>query len=78
MLLFNGQLFGGGVEVPPGTNDAAALLASLGQPGTDVPVLLASLQGPWALAYWHATTSTLWFGRDPIGEHTCCRCIEGF
>ena len=76
VLLFNGQLFGGGVEVPPGRNDAAALLAALEQPETDVPVLLASLQGPWALAYWHAATTTLWFGRDPIGEHACCRCTK--
>lgn len=70
VLLFNGQIFGGGVKVPPATNDAAALLRALGQPGADVPAVLTSLQGPWALAYWQAATRTLWFGRDPIGEQS--------
>lgn len=70
VLLFNGQIFGGGVEVPPATNDAAALLRALGQPGADVPAVLTSLQGPWALAYWQAATRTLWFGRDPVGEQS--------
>lgn len=68
VLLFNGQIFSGGVEVPPGTNDAAALLQALGQPGADVPAVLTSLRGPWALAFWQAASRTLWFGRDPIGK----------
>lgn len=67
-LVFNGQIFGGGLAVPPGTNDGQALLQALGQPETDVPSLLSGLQGPWALAYWAAAARTLWFGRDPVGE----------
>lgn len=68
VLLFNGQVFGGGLQVPPGASDAQLLLQALGRPGADVPALLTSLRGPWALVYWHAPTCTLWFGRDLLGE----------
>ena len=68
MLLFNGQVFGGGLAVPPGANDAQLLLGVLAATGAaGVPVVLTGLQGPWALAYWQHATRTLWFGRDPIG-----------
>ena len=68
VLLLNGQLFGGGVAVPPGASDAQLLLQALGRAGAEAPGLLSGLRGPWALVYWHAPTRTLWFGRDPLGE----------
>lgn len=67
VLLFNGEVFGG-LPVPPGCNDAALLLEALAAPGASVPAVLSALRGPWALAYWHAPSLTLWFGRDAIGE----------
>ena len=26
--------------------------------------------GPWAFIWWHASTSTLWYGRDPLGRRS--------
>ena len=31
---------------------------------------LHSLQGPYSFAWWHAKTSTLWYGRDPLGRRS--------
>lgn len=67
ILLWNGEIFGG-LGVPPGANDGAALLAAL--QGADVPTVLSSLHGPWAAVYWHAVSSTLWFGRDVLGRRS--------
>lgn len=72
VLLFNGQIFPPcSLGASPGASDAQLLLAALGAPGTDVPAVLTDLRGPWSLAYWHAATRTLWFGRDPIGACAC-------
>ena len=35
-----------------------------------VPALLSRLRGPWALAYWQASSGTLWFGRDFLGRRS--------
>lgn len=71
VLLFNGQIFGGSLEVQPGASDAQLLLQALGQPGADVPAVLSGLRGPWVLAFWQAAARTLWYGRDSIGELLC-------
>jgi hypothetical protein len=68
VLLFNGQIFGGSLSVPPLANDAQVLLQALSRPETDVPALLSGLRGPWALVFWQAAERILWFGRDPLGE----------
>ena len=69
LLLFNGQVFGGGLAVPPGAHDAQLLLGALAAAGAaGVPAVLTGLRGPWAVAYWQQATRTLWFGRDPVGE----------
>lgn len=34
----------------------------------DVPALLSTIRGPWALLYWRPNDQTLWFGRDVMGE----------
>ena len=54
--------------MPEGCNDGQALLGALGAPGADIPAVLSSLRGPWAVVYWQAHTETLWVGRDPIGK----------
>ncbi|CAL5422002.1 unnamed protein product [Camellia sinensis] len=39
-----------------------------------VPNLLSTINGPWALIYWHVTLSgnsrTIWFGRDAFGRRS--------
>jgi hypothetical protein len=78
LLLFNGQVFGGGLAVPPGANDAQLLLGALAAAGAaGVPAVLTGLQGPWALTYWQHATRTLWFGRDPIGGFGRDGCLAG-
>ena len=54
--------------MPEGCNDGQALLGVLGAPDADVPAILSSLRGPWAVVYWQAHAETLWIGRDPIGK----------
>lgn len=78
VLCFNGEVFGG-LEVPPGANDAQALLAALQAAGGDLGALVAllsSVRGPWALMYWHGPSQQLLFGRDVLGERhgalVCC------
>ena len=57
VLLWNGEIFGGGVAVGVGESDTERLLSALvqaaGAGGGDdaVPQLLGSLRGPWALAF---------------------------
>ena len=73
VLLFNGEIFGGdGVHVPPGASDTARLLAALGT-AANIPALLHRVHGPWALAYWHAASRTLWYGRDRLGRRSLLR-----
>ncbi|KAK3282635.1 hypothetical protein CYMTET_9632 [Cymbomonas tetramitiformis] len=76
MLLFNGEIFGG-LSVPPGENDAEALLRALGPDDTcatrasgEVLSILSALRGPWALLYWQASSRTMFFGRDGIGRRS--------
>lgn len=68
VLLFNGQVFGGSLHVPPAANDAALLFQALAAPSADVPAILGGVHGPWAAVFWQAATRTLWFGRDAFGE----------
>ena len=78
VLLWNGEIFGG-VAVGVGESDTERLLSALvqaaGAGGDDdaVPQLLASLRGPWALAFWHAASHTLWYGRDGFGRRSLLR-----
>jgi len=36
----------------------------------EVSSLLRCIEGPWALLYWHQSSCTLWFGRDPFGRRS--------
>lgn len=76
VLLFNGEVLGG-MDVPAGENDAALLLQALTAAGSDVPAVLRSLQGPWALVFWDATAAVLWFGRDYVGTSKAGGTPEG-
>ncbi|KAI8022028.1 Asparagine synthetase domain-containing protein 1 [Camellia lanceoleosa] len=35
-----------------------------------VPNLLSTINGPWALIYWQASSRTIWFGRDAFGRRS--------
>jgi asparagine synthetase B (glutamine-hydrolysing) len=71
-LLWNGEVFGGGVPVPAGENDTDAVFTALRQRGdsASVPSVLGSIEGPWACIFWEASSRSLWFGRDSMGRRS--------
>lgn len=84
ILLWNGEIFGG-LDIPPGQNDGSLLLEALstastaaddtnseGEEEEESPVIevLSRIRGPWAVVFWQASTSTLWFGRDVMGRRS--------
>ena len=71
-LLWNGEIFGGSVPVPPGASDSQCLSAALAR-ASSIPEVMSSVHGPWAFAYWHAASRTLWYGRDPLGRRSLLR-----
>lgn len=77
VLLWNGEVFGGGVVVEPGTSDTCAVLAALGPGRRPVDEVLSSVEGPWAFVFWHEASSTLWYGRDPLGRRSLLLRREG-
>lgn len=74
LLAFNGEIFGGlpALDSSPHANDGSVLLEALCgcDDEGDVVALLGALRGPWALAFYCATTGTLWFGRDAFGRRS--------
>lgn len=70
ILVWNGEVFGG-LDVPIGGSDSHALFHALttAEPAS-IPQVLSGLRGPWAIVFWHAATSTLWFGRDVLGRRS--------
>ena len=70
VLLWNGEIFGG-LDVPIGSSDSHVLFHALTNAKADeIPIILSTLRGPWAIIFWHAATSTLWFGRDVLGKRS--------
>jgi len=76
VLLWNGEVFSGAIAVAPCASDTAAVLSALTQGTRTVPEVLASIEGPYALVFWHEATSTLWYGRDPLGRRSLLRLRE--
>ena len=73
-LLWNGEIFGGQPSVPTGSSDTQCLLAALtAAPAWSIPDVMRQVQGPWAFAFWHAESRTLWYGRDPLGRRSLLR-----
>lgn len=72
LLLWNGEVFGGGVTVGPQQNDTAALMSELAGRDTaeSVVACLASVAGPWACIFWQPSTRSIWFGHDRIGRRS--------
>ncbi len=59
------------MPVSAAENDSAVLLSALCDERAEVAAVLSSVRGPWSLAFWHAPTRTLWFGRDVLGRRRC-------
>lgn len=70
VLLWNGEVFGGAISVPPDDLDTDHVAAALCAAPDAVPAVLARLHGPFAFVYWQAQHRRLWFGRDPLGRRS--------
>lgn len=78
VLLWNGEVFGGSVRVAGNENDTSkimsliqtSLAANDNDTGRCIVDALDTVEGPWAIVFWHARTKTLWFGRDRLGRRS--------
>ncbi|CAI8022456.1 Asparagine synthetase domain-containing protein 1 [Geodia barretti] len=71
-LLWNGNVFGGDIQIAPGENDTVKVLQELSSKHTHSELLetLASIHGPWSFVFWQASSQSLWFGRDVFGRRS--------
>ncbi|KAI8910577.1 asparagine synthase-domain-containing protein [Powellomyces hirtus] len=78
ILCFNGELFGG-LDVPMQSNDTTVLSRALDaatscndSAANEIGFLkvVSSLQGPWAIVYYHTEAKRLFFGRDFLGRRS--------
>lgn len=85
VLLWNGEVFGGDVEVPKGCSDTTIVSQLLQQScegkdadsmGSCVIDALSRIEGPFAFIFYHALTDTIYFGRDSIGRRSLVLTIE--
>ena len=78
VFLWNGEVFGGGVEVNPGDCDTLGLFATLSTCDTDDDILftLKSIKGPFAFIYFDS--ESLWFGRDFFGRRSLLWSISDY
>ncbi|KAL0950911.1 hypothetical protein HGRIS_007670 [Hohenbuehelia grisea] len=71
ILCWNGEIFEG-LEVKPDENDGVKLfqrLCELSNP-SQIPDLLATVEGPYAFVFYHSQTRQIIFGRDPLGRRS--------
>jgi asparagine synthetase B (glutamine-hydrolysing) len=58
----------------PGSSDTkflgAVLAAAAPRGAVAVAAALGALSGPWAFAFWHGASETLFWGRDPVGRRS--------
>ncbi|EMD41682.1 hypothetical protein CERSUDRAFT_146870 [Gelatoporia subvermispora B] len=71
ILCWNGEIFEG-IDISPDANDGALLFSRLCAADTieDVRDLLGSIEGPYALVYYHARLHKIVFARDPLGRRS--------
>ena len=73
LLCFNGEIYSGLPGLTPATNDTAALyqlLTTTTSPCSSPLLPLSTLDAEYAFVYYQPSTSTLWFGKDPMGRRS--------
>jgi len=68
ILMWNGEIFGG-LNVPTSESDTNVLMKELSE-AKDIVGVMQTIQGPWAFTFFQKSTSTLWFGRNFIGQRS--------
>eukprot|EP00002_Diphylleia_rotans_P023428 TRINITY_DN4608_c0_g1_i1.p1 TRINITY_DN4608_c0_g1~~TRINITY_DN4608_c0_g1_i1.p1 ORF type:complete len:631 (-),score=88.13 TRINITY_DN4608_c0_g1_i1:255-2147(-) len=69
IFLWNGEIFGGHIEVPDSQNDTSLLYSMLSKEEGPAAVM-SQVHGPWSIIYWQKEKRRLWFGRDPMGRRS--------
>lgn len=83
MFLWNGEIFGGDIDVPVEANDTKVLFDQL----CSLPLneanyerhliaLFQSLNGPWAFVFYDAVNRNLWYGRDYFGRRSLLSFVD--
>lgn len=72
LLLWNGEVFGGNIEIKPEDNDTRVILQHLSSCNNEEAILsvFSSIRGPWTFIYYQPSTHCLWFGRDYFGRRS--------
>jgi len=75
VFLWNGEVFGGSVQVLPSENDTEVMfqkcLEELEKDGASgLAHLLSTVHGPWAMMLYQASTGKLFFSRDYFGRRS--------
>lgn len=77
VLLWNGEVFGGGVNVPEDANDTKVLFERLcsipfHEAGHEHQMvsLFQTIHGPWAFIFYDAVNRNVWYGRDYFGRRS--------
>ena len=81
VLLWNGEIFGGEIQMTPGQSDTEAIsqiLDSLVDPCNFLSKLheklLCKIEGPYAFVYHKKSTNRIYYGRDIFGRRSLLRC----
>lgn len=75
ILMFNGQIYGyTSFQMNPDESDTVDLFDKLRSCATKQEIVnhISSIDGPFALIYWHDKFSTLFYGRDIFGRKSLC------
>jgi len=76
LLLWNGEIFGGDVEVGADDNDTEVLFQRLTNIHRDESLveslksLFSSIHGPWSFIYYNSIQQKLWYARDYFGRRS--------
>lgn len=90
-LLWNGEVFGGSLEIPSGSSDTPVVMEHLVRLSLDaketamdfdtfasgVMELLRKIQGPFAFVYYSAAFRRILYGRDPFGRRSLIALMWG-
>lgn len=71
VLCWNGEIFDG-LDVRPEENDGVKLFTAMNnlEDASHVVPLLGTLEGPYALVYYHHQSRKIFFARDPLGRRS--------
>ncbi|CAF5162902.1 unnamed protein product, partial [Rotaria sp. Silwood1] len=78
ILLYNGEIYEGSLQIKPDDNDGVLLSHHLKQCSNDIDIcnLISTLEGCFAFIYFQKKTNSLYYGRDRLGRRSLLYSIE--